>query len=303
MGGVCGWVPENYFLSQLPYYVNFASACLSTIGSVIIIVSFLLQMKKQRKNLVTTLVFCLAIADLIASIGIFTSQSILLFANNLSTFYLCAFLRSLIQYGFLSSFLWTSCISFFLYSATRQSPERPSRIILMHVISWGVPAILVLSQVLAKGIAVSDHSLWCISTMAFEWGIWIAPLALCFCFNAVMYVLILRFTYRYSSSLHSSTPTEGQKKIFSLVQKRITVYILIFFLCWIWDIADHVALYIFNCKIYVLWLLQDLFVPLQGFFNFVVYGFSTDLLQWSKWRRMKYSKSSDFESRHLLEIN
>eukprot|EP01119_Soliformovum_irregulare_P001585 TRINITY_DN11301_c0_g1_i1.p1 TRINITY_DN11301_c0_g1~~TRINITY_DN11301_c0_g1_i1.p1 ORF type:complete len:316 (-),score=43.60 TRINITY_DN11301_c0_g1_i1:44-991(-) len=296
---VCGWKPETAFWRRFPYYVNFSSAGLSAIGSLIVMIIYLLQFKRQRKNLVATFLFCMSIADLLASVGILTSQGILFFDSTLSTPLLCRVLRTIIQFGFLASFAWTSCISFFLYSSTQQFAEKPHRIIAMHVVSWGIPLTLVVIQVAAGGIVVIPETNWCSSSKPFEWAIWIAPLFISFSFNAVMYILILRYNSRRFA--HADHPgTEAQKQLQSVAQRRITFYILIFLLCWTCDVLNHILDFIFDCDIFVLWVLQTLFAPLQGFLNFIVYGTSTNLLQWSNWKKMKTLKASDYEARHLL---
>eukprot|EP01116_Phalansterium_solitarium_P024411 TRINITY_DN894_c0_g1_i1.p2 TRINITY_DN894_c0_g1~~TRINITY_DN894_c0_g1_i1.p2 ORF type:complete len:315 (+),score=57.06 TRINITY_DN894_c0_g1_i1:124-1068(+) len=272
--GLC-WQPSGT-ADVLPYYFNFVSSILSIIGSICIIVSFACRKRKKGTQTLSTLVFCLAISDLIASSGICASQSVMLFADFYDSF-LCVFLRAVLQFGYLASFMWTSCISVLLYRATMQaSNEGMARMVAMNLVSWGIPGILVGVLIALKGIAYEAKSQWCSSPPVLEWLFWFTPLLLSLCFNLVMYSLILHKFRRNRQLLVQAQP---KPKVGNLIWTRITLYILVFIICWVWDVVDHVLSYVYpDCHVYILWTLQTIFSPLQGFLNFLVYGYSSNLL-------------------------
>ena len=134
-----------YFFQQLPYYANLVSSFASIIGASLLIFFFFYYKPSiaARKQPQRTLVFFLAIADLIASASIFISQ--LWTFINLSTYSMavCYTLRCLIQFGVMSSFIWTCCISVFLLRTVYQKKETRVQITIYHLLAWGIPSIVV----------------------------------------------------------------------------------------------------------------------------------------------------------------
>jgi len=267
------WTPSSEFLLEFPYYLNLAGGALSVIGSIIIIIAYCRFFKRAQHQLLSTLIFFLSISDLIASSGIVASQTLLLVNKQSYGHIICVFFRCVIQYGYLSSFMWTSCIALFLYGATNQAGESRTKVILMHIVSWGLPAIIIIILLAGNAVIESDAG-WCHTKSPYQWSLWFTPMLLSFIFNMMMYIMTLKkFT--------SSNAGRGQKMINNNIQKRVTIYLLIFILCWFCDIVDHIIEDI-HCSFYILWLLQNITTPLQGFCNFLVYGITTDILSFKK---------------------
>jgi len=78
------------------------------------------------------------------------------------------------------------------------------------------------------------------------------------------------------------------KAVEARLVRSLSLYLVTFVLCWVWDVVDHIITTIYpGCDLYWLWILQDLFSPLQGFLNFIVYGVANQLFS------CNYSKKKD----------
>jgi hypothetical protein len=98
------------------------------------------------------------------------------------------------------------------------------------------------------------HRFRCHLTQTYEWAVWFAPMLATVFLNLIFYILILR-DFRQQEKIHGRID----------MKKQLSLYLLAFVLCWIFDIAEHiVTLAKPNCELYWLWLLQDFFSPLQG---------------------------------------
>ena len=142
--------------------------------------------------------------------------------------------------------------------------------------SWGIPGIFVIIILLTGAVEVEKGAVWygirlinywfllcrCSLTKSYEWALWFVPMIFTVLINLIFYILIVSKFQRH-------------RKVYN-IKRQLTLYLLAFVLCWIWDIVDHIIQP--YCTLYWLWLLQDFFSPLQGFLNFIVYGLSTRLV-------------------------
>jgi len=104
--------------------------------------------------------------------------------------------------------------------------------------------------------------------------VWVGPLTFSFLFNLAFYLLIL---VKFHCTFRATIPfIKRQQELSSAVQRRITLYIIAFLLCWLPDIVAHVREFVVgtNCELTWLFYLTVIFSPLQGFLNFLVYGFT-----------------------------
>jgi len=131
-----------------------------------------------------------------------------------------------------------------------------------HFISWGVPAILTAIALFAGVIVKDNYAPWCHLQSVFEWTFWFTPMILSIGTNLCLYILIFIY-FR----------TQLQRRNETVIFRRLSIYLLAFIMCWIWNIIDHAITHFKpGCTIYFLWILQDIFAPLQGFLNFLVYA-------------------------------
>jgi len=65
-----------------------------------------------------------------------------------------------------------------------------------------------------------------------------------------------------------------------IARRKLSLYLVVFIVCWIWDIAYHIYSAIWKndyCSGYWLAILQKFFTPLQGFLNLWVYGLGNNM--------------------------
>eukprot|EP01091_Cochliopodium_minus_P000976 TRINITY_DN10860_c0_g1_i1.p1 TRINITY_DN10860_c0_g1~~TRINITY_DN10860_c0_g1_i1.p1 ORF type:complete len:254 (+),score=8.69 TRINITY_DN10860_c0_g1_i1:181-942(+) len=225
----------------------------------------------QSRQELRTLVFYLAISDFILGSSIFISQLWLFIDKNTYTYSVCVVLRSSLQFGCISSFLWTSLIAFFLWRSLKNEyalfyHDRPYLKkyfwISIHLIAWGLPAIMIVF-IVSFGMFAKDGSGWCaLNTHNWEWWFfWFIPLSLSLCWNVVMYFFIMKRIKFFPAALKN------------FVKKKVLMYIVVFFVTNLPIFVDHLMLQASNgkCSPYFIWIIQDLLFPLGGFLNFLVY--------------------------------
>jgi len=261
-------------LSQtfLVYSVNLGSSALSLFGSLAIIFNYIFFSNKSQ--LLYKLIFYLSVADFGGSLSICISQLLLIADPDGYSLTLCKLFRACINFFFVSSFMWTSAISLHIFVSSKQRAQIPQ--VWFHLVCWGIPSISTTVLVSAQMIELEQESGWCHLKPVATWTLWFSPLIISFLFDAVLYFLILFRYYNPPNTTSLSYMNERQRKLQLKTKKRITLYLFVFFLCWIWDITNNLISLINPHKsIYWLWVLQSLFMPLQGFLNFLVYGLSS----------------------------
>lgn len=238
------------------YSLNLASSCLSLFGSAAIIINYIIFTNKSQ--LLYTLIFFLSVADLGGSLAISISQ-VLVFLDTYHGFdygwELCKVFRAAINFFFVSSFFWTAAIALHIWVCARQKAQIP--IYYFHLVCWGVPAICTAILVATGMIVKGEDSGWCSNTVMGHWLFWYIPLFLSFLWNAIAYTLIL-LHYRGGAS---QADRRGMKK---KIQIRVSLYLFVFFICWIWDIINFATQQIHGSSPFWLQLLTSAFLPLQG---------------------------------------
>jgi len=251
------------------YSLNLASSCLSVFGSAAIIINYIFFANKTQP--LYKLILFLSVADFGGSLFISISQ-ILLFLHHFDDLPygidLCRVLRAFINFFFVSSFFWTSAIALHIYVSSRQKAQIP--LYWFHMVCWGLPGIGTVIVVAAGMITQEKDGAWCSLNPLGHWLFWYGPLLVSFVWNIVLYILIIRF-YRGGQGAE-------RKMMKNKIKVRVTLYILVFFICWVWDLVDFVA-YELHHPNFWLDLLTSTFMPLQGFLNFLVYGVSSRMFR------------------------
>jgi len=250
-------------------YFFFTASILSLIGSSITIVAFF-RAHRRSKQLFFQLIFFLSLTDFFASVFVIVSQVMSTFFPESYTGDHCIVFRGVVQYFLTVSFFWTSVISIHLYRALHQQPEYKWLTMVYHACSWILPAIFVIIVAARHQIIPVEKGTWCHLTPVYEWTFWFSPMLVSVFLNLVFYVLIMK-------SVPAQRKIPGQIDL----KKQLSLYLLAFVLCWIFDVIVHViTAFKPNCAIYWLWILQDFFSPLQGFLNFIVYGVESRMLNY-----------------------
>jgi len=85
-------------------------------------------------------------------------------------------------------------------------------------------------------------------------------------------IICINFRFHYEFS-----PSKVAKNRIKNIYKRLVVYPIAFLILWIPSIANRISQAVQPNEIYVLVLLQAIFLPLQGFVDALVYGFTSIL--------------------------
>jgi len=253
--------------------VNLISAALSVIGSLATILFFIGSAQKDKRQQLNQLIFFLAITDFIGSSFIIIGTTIIQIAPHINDINFCVWVRAVVNASFVSSFFWTTSIAIHMYRAINHLAAYKYLYLAFHVFSWGVPIILVVIEIAGDFIVRADDAAWCNLRRDAEWGFWFGPMISSIVINIILYVMVvLSFRRRESSTM--------QRKIETVATRRLSMCLIAFVLCWIWNVIGHIITSVApHCKFYPLWILQDFFSPLQGFLNFIVYGLSGRMLQ------------------------
>lgn len=252
------------------YSLNLAASCLSLFGSAAIILNYFIFISKKSQLLYKLILF-LSVADFGGSLTICISQILLFLHTYEGVSYgldVCKVFRAGINFFFVSSFFWTAAIALHFWVSARQKAQIP--VYWFHIVCWGLPAVFTII-VLSTGMIVKETgpSTWCTNTVLGHWLFWYGPLILSFLWNAVAYTLII---LHYHGS--------DKKRMKKNVKLRVSLYLLVFFTCWIWDMVGFIIEQSSGHPP-PLWikLLTSAFMPLQGFLNFLVYGISSRMFR------------------------
>ncbi|GAM23928.1 hypothetical protein SAMD00019534_071030, partial [Acytostelium subglobosum LB1] len=142
-------------------------------------------------------------------------------------------------------------------------------------ISLGTSFVITLSLVTTNSIVQEPSVGWCELKSVQEIVVWFLPLTICMVVCIGFYIKLKRlFREKFEARLNYN---ERLKHIDETISKRLTLYILVFIIVWLPDIAQHILSYISTCSFYPLMVIQNLLVPSQGFCNFWVYSYTSKI--------------------------
>ncbi|GAM23683.1 hypothetical protein SAMD00019534_068580, partial [Acytostelium subglobosum LB1] len=236
------------------------------------------------------LVFMLAVSDLFSSIDIIASTGYLLSdmrdytkTVHILGFYLspCIFLRANIQFWYLSTFFWTACISFYLYTqlASPVHDQNPHLLKIFSGIALGISFVITSSLVFSNSIVVTSSG-WCELKWVQEICLWFVPLTLCMIICIFYYIRLKRlFREKFQSRLGIN---DRLRHIDITITTRLAMYILVFIIIWFPDIIQHIIEFATGCRLYPLLVFESILIPSQGIWNFWVYSYTTQIIHMRK---------------------
>eukprot|EP01111_Echinosteliopsis_oligospora_P011876 TRINITY_DN4013_c0_g1_i1.p1 TRINITY_DN4013_c0_g1~~TRINITY_DN4013_c0_g1_i1.p1 ORF type:complete len:340 (-),score=48.69 TRINITY_DN4013_c0_g1_i1:33-1052(-) len=289
--------------------LNLAGSLLSVLGSTLTIVFFFMSMNRsssvdahksptyQRKSTsnnnnnnpnssrrntirwyVHRCIVCLSFADLITSVTVAVSVLLLVASSNMEySKNTCVVIRMILQTSFVSTFFWTGIIAVYLVQEVYGIRVRRFQFIFCNIISWGIPLLFTL-YLLFKHDYVKTAQGWCTVKNPAHFEFWYLPLTALFAWNLVAYIaIIIKFRSVFINIIGASGRTQQlQTKMY----KRLSLYVLTFLLCWVWDMIDAILVQFFPTCGYVPFIeyMQVFFTPSQGFFNFLVYTITNGIV-------------------------
>ncbi|EFA76371.1 cAMP receptor-like protein [Heterostelium album PN500] len=226
---------------------------------------------KPPKSKLPYLVFMLAVSDLLTSIVIIISTSFLL--GDLRDYHKqvvignvvmspCVALRAAIQFWYMATFFWTTCISFYLYDQLSNPIQSSLLTKVFTAISFGIPFLITMTVTLTNSIRLDPTTGWCELRKLEEILLWFTPLLICMMI-CVFYYIRLRRLFREKFQCRLSV-NDRLRQIDSTITTRLTLYILVFIIAWLPDIIQHFIGFFSTCSLYPLMVIQNLLVPSQN---------------------------------------
>ncbi|KAM9991831.1 hypothetical protein ACTFIZ_012499 [Dictyostelium cf. discoideum] len=254
---------------------------------------------KQPTSKLPLLIFMLSIADFFTSFFIIISQSYLINdSKSYSTPYSpdlkihfspCIILRAIIQFFFLSTFFWTTCISYYLFHQLSSPGEEKYLLPIFNVVSWGIPFAISMVITMTNSIVVNSDG-WCEVAKPMELSLWFLPLFLCLLVCSIYYFRLRRlFRSKFEYRLQIN---DRLKQLDSTISRRLTLYIVVFVICWLPDVIQHFISFFSKCTFFPLLILQNILTPSQGFWNFWIYSYTNKIA--------RFTPSND-ENKRLLQ--
>eukprot|EP01111_Echinosteliopsis_oligospora_P015145 TRINITY_DN5885_c0_g1_i1.p1 TRINITY_DN5885_c0_g1~~TRINITY_DN5885_c0_g1_i1.p1 ORF type:complete len:470 (-),score=43.06 TRINITY_DN5885_c0_g1_i1:74-1423(-) len=241
---------------------------LSIVGGVCLVVSYIFF--KQLRTHSSKLILYLSIADLVASISWVLSPA----SENP---YSCSIQSYGLQFSGLSTCLWQLCVALYTLQIYTGKPiNLKKQEIIYHIVCWGIPAI---PLIFGGAYGVFGYSgSWC----------WVKPkyplvgivmlyipalLAIVVSGGIYIYVDILLRRRIAAVKMNSSESLEELRKI-SIMQRKLKtrLYFLPFTVGWLFGFINRLHNFIVPDRVAALFYLQAIVFPLQGLWNFLMYG-------------------------------
>lgn len=230
------------------------------------------------------------ICTICLSATLFGSQLLFLLVNSFSVPPLaCNISAVVLHYGFLSTFFWTSVLTFDIWRSLSDMASRVKSFVLYSLVAWGSPLVVVSvayavdlvapESILAPRYGTFSHNCW-ISSLLAQVVFFIAPMALLVCFDVGLYVktvIHIKHTAKSTARFESHT---GKRRSYLLLFVKLA---LIMGLTWI---VGFVGAFVNSVVVDVLAIVL---VGLQGVFLF--FGFK----DYRRFRKLCTPKESDVQ--------
>ncbi|KAL1132346.1 hypothetical protein AAG570_010302 [Ranatra chinensis] len=285
---------ETLSLSIMSEFNSTSYNVVCLISSVIGIVGAIYQMlpregtSSQRWFSLTSMrgrqiVVWLALADLLASLGVFMrsvvklNDSVLMVFDDNETIIFCVIMAAWIEYFYSVTWLWTLFYAVDMWRALRQ---KPAQMMIYHGITWCLPAVLTMTGLSILYLPNADcHNLGSDSATFLRllpnYFITYIPIATVMFANPVLYVLS-------SNSIHNivanclSQFTRKERAVVDAVRLRFGFINLAFYACWLPNLINGVVIWAswYNpprLTLLSLWYIMAVMNPLQALFNSIVY--------------------------------
>eukprot|EP00002_Diphylleia_rotans_P031888 TRINITY_DN6646_c0_g1_i1.p1 TRINITY_DN6646_c0_g1~~TRINITY_DN6646_c0_g1_i1.p1 ORF type:complete len:361 (+),score=70.40 TRINITY_DN6646_c0_g1_i1:51-1133(+) len=261
------------------------SSVLSVAGSAFILGTYFAY--PRVRSFPVKLLAMLSISDLFGSVFHFAAVLMYNDYGHLPSTLLCQIQGGGIQLFSIAAFCWSLSISVtaYLVVAKRMLEFEPYEKY-YHVSCWGFSFATIIPLI------VEYHDMgpnWC--WIGFEgndirFALSFGPAIALLLATVVFYVLtmtkILRMSRdaeiesrKYVPQMQASINAKAQtyRNIGARVSSRLSLYVAVFFVCWIWSLVNRIYAAIYNAEPpYFLFAMQAWFSPLQGLFNAIIYG-------------------------------
>ncbi|XP_034231570.1 G-protein coupled receptor 143-like [Thrips palmi] len=229
------------------------------------------------------MVVWLAVADLLASLGVFIRSALWLNYKSLmnpdsdSTVLFCAIVSAWIQYFYTATWFWTLCYAVDMRLVLRERPGHP---VLYHLCCWLIPAVLT-----SVGLSIlyipnaNCHNLKSLGSAVLHilpnYLATYVPMAVVMVANPILYCDVARAVHTaVVCSLAQFTSKE--RGLVDTVRLKLALINLAFYACWLPNIINGILLWTLwydlpTNVIISLWYIMAVMNPLQALFNSMVY--------------------------------
>ncbi|KRT78861.1 hypothetical protein AMK59_7044, partial [Oryctes borbonicus] len=230
------------------------------------------------------IIIWLAIADLLASVGVFTRSSLWLSNKNIMpdlednrSVLFCTLSSAWIQYFYTSTWIWTLCYTIDIKLVLS---DKRSNLKYYHLSAWIVPAILTtigLSLLYfpdAQCHTSNSLSMAILRILPNYFATYL-PITLVMIVNPILYNSATKDMERVITSL-SGQFTSNEREIMYTIKKKFSLINLVFYVCWVPNLINGVLIWVLWFEtpidvIVIIWYMMASLNPLQALFNCLVY--------------------------------
>lgn len=240
------------------------TATLSILGSTYIIVTFIRGRKSESFNSSLVVGLC--------SIDIFASISFALGPSAVPIPALCQVQAFVIQMFALASVFWTACMAWNLHSwFCGKVPESKLRKRLPLYIGLSLFPPFCSAVGLAAADDFDDAVLWCwidVDHQGLRFALFYAWVVLAWSYVSYVSIKVRSEAQHRSEEAGGSSAAQKAEKI---IVRKLYQYMLVFVIIWLIALINRIV-NAAGSVVFALTLLQQIFVPIQGFLNALVYG-------------------------------
>ncbi|CAH1979512.1 unnamed protein product [Acanthoscelides obtectus] len=230
------------------------------------------------------IIIWLAVADLLASLGVFTRATLWINYKNImpavddqSSVLFCAVSSAFTQYFYTATWIWTLCYAVDMRLVLRQ---KESRIKLYHLAAWIIPAILTITGL--SLLYIPDANCHYESSLSHA-VLRILPNYFATYVPITVVMIANPLLYRYSTedlqAIITSTTgqfTSRERDVMDAIKMKFAVINVVFYICWVPNLINGILLWTlwFHLPvtwIITIWYLMALLNPLQALCNCLVY--------------------------------
>ncbi|KAJ8920185.1 hypothetical protein NQ315_011846 [Exocentrus adspersus] len=230
------------------------------------------------------IIIWLAIADLLAALGVFTRSAIWINYRNImpavddnSSVLFCSISSAITQYFYTAAWIWTLCYAVDMRFVLS---HKSSKMKYYHVTAWVLPVFTtVIGLSLLYYPDANCHTASSLRTAVVRilpnYIVTYIPIATVMIANPCLY----HHSTKDLENIITSTSgqfTSREREIIDAIKIKFSVINIIFYICWLPNLINGVLLWTlwFNLPeayIIILWYIMALMNPLQAFFNCLVY--------------------------------
>ncbi|XP_023029086.1 G-protein coupled receptor 143 [Leptinotarsa decemlineata] len=265
------------------------------------------------------IIIWLAVADLLASLGVFTRSTIWINYKNImpaiddnSSVLFCAVSSAFTQYFYTSTWIWTLCYAIDMRMILTQ---KESHMKFYHIAAWVIPAIstatgLCLLYFPDANCHTSSSLRTAVLRILPNYVLTYLPISITMIANPCLYRHSTKDMERIITST-SGQFTSKERSLIDSIKLKFSAINIVFYICWTPNLLNGILLWVlwFHLPvsfIITLWYIMAFMNPLQALFNCLVYrrwnsGSERVILPWRQLERTGSTDSKKNTSKSSLE--